>query len=123
MVPLLPISRGTVERRRRQHNATTRIPASRSSRLTRGLAARTIVAACRSAATKKEGRGGPPMRRVAVAALSTLAVLAGPAEGKTLVFCSELSPENFSPMLATTSTSDTAAARALYGKLFEFELG
>ncbi len=64
------------------------------------------------------------MRRAALITLSIVPLLAAlPATAKTLVFCSELSPENFSPMLATTSTSDTAAARTIYSKLFEFELG
>jgi dipeptide transport system substrate-binding protein len=51
-----------------------------------------------------------------------LAQTAG-ANAKSLVFCSEASPENFGPSLATTSTSDTAAARAIYNKLLEFEHG
>src|SRR5215469_7092839 len=63
------------------------------------------------------------MRRSVLIAVSALLWAAAPADAKTLVFCSELSPENFSPMLATTSTSDTAAARAIYSKLFEFQLG
>jgi dipeptide transport system substrate-binding protein len=63
------------------------------------------------------------MRLSALVAVLALSWAAAPADAKTLVFCSELSPENFSPMLATTSTSDTAAARAIYSKLFEFELG
>jgi dipeptide transport system substrate-binding protein len=63
------------------------------------------------------------MRSIASIAGLLLAATIGTAEGKTLVFCSETSPENFGPMLATTSTSDTAAARPIYNKLFEFETG
>ncbi len=50
-------------------------------------------------------------------------LLVAPAVAKSLTFCAEASPENFGPMLATTSTSDTAAARQIYNRLFEFELG
>jgi dipeptide transport system substrate-binding protein len=63
------------------------------------------------------------MRQVALIAGTLLVMTWGTVEGKTLVFCSETSPENFGPMLATTSTSDTAAARPIYNKLFEFEIG
>jgi dipeptide transport system substrate-binding protein len=54
---------------------------------------------------------------------AALLLMTAPIQAKTLVFCSETNPENFGPMLATTSTSDTAAARQIYNKLFEFETG
>ncbi|MCC7047804.1 MAG: ABC transporter substrate-binding protein [Alphaproteobacteria bacterium] len=63
------------------------------------------------------------MRLVTPAVFAAALALAGTAQAKSLVFCAEASPENFGPMLATTSTSDTAAARAIYNRLFEFELG
>ena len=44
------------------------------------------------------------------------------AHAKTLVFCSEGSPENFSPMLNTTGTT-FAANRPIYGRLIEFKEG
>jgi dipeptide transport system substrate-binding protein len=44
------------------------------------------------------------------------------AEAKTLVFCSEGSPENFSPMINTTGTS-FAAARPIYSRLVNFKEG
>ena len=50
-----------------------------------------------------------------------LAALA-PAQAKTLVFCSEGSPENFSPMLNTTGTT-FAANRPIYSRLIEFKEG
>src|SRR5262252_4073303 len=44
------------------------------------------------------------------------------AGAKTLVYCSEGSPENFTPALNTTGTSFDAA-RGIYNKLTEFERG
>lgn len=41
---------------------------------------------------------------------------------KTLVYCSEGSPENFTPALNTTGTSFDAA-RPVYNQLVEFERG
>jgi len=53
-----------------------------------------------------------------------LAVLLGAtaAHAKTLVYCSEGSPENFTPALNTTGTS-LDAARPAYNQLVEFERG
>ena len=47
---------------------------------------------------------------------------AASAGAKTLVYCSEGSPENFSPMLNTTGTTFDAN-RPVYGRLVEFKLG
>ena len=47
---------------------------------------------------------------------------AGPGEAKTLVFCSEGSPENFYPAINTTGTSFDAS-RQVYDTLVEFERG
>src|SRR3954465_14751648 len=44
------------------------------------------------------------------------------AEAKTLVYCSEGSPENFNPQINTTGTSFDAA-RPIYNQLVEFERG
>ena len=44
------------------------------------------------------------------------------AEAKTLVYCSEGSPENFNPQLNTTGTSFDAA-RPVYNRLVEFKPG
>jgi dipeptide transport system substrate-binding protein len=55
---------------------------------------------------------------IAAAALSA----AGAAGAKTLVYCSEGSPENFTPALNTTGTSFDAA-RPVYDKLTQFARG
>src|SRR5213078_4791469 len=60
--------------------------------------------------------------RAAAAALSALALTGVPAFAKTLVYCSEGSPENFTPALNTTGTSFDAA-RPVYDKLTEFKRG
>ncbi len=57
---------------------------------------------------------------LAGAALGLAAAPAGFA--KTLVFCAEGSPENFSPMLNTTGTT-FAANRPIYSRLIEFKEG
>ncbi|HYE01003.1 MAG TPA: ABC transporter substrate-binding protein, partial [Alphaproteobacteria bacterium] len=51
-----------------------------------------------------------------------LAVGAGPAAAKTMVYCSEGSPENFNPQINTTGTTFDAA-RPVYNQLVEFERG
>ena len=52
----------------------------------------------------------------------TLAFSAG-AEAKTLVFCSEGSPEGFNPQLFTAGTTFDASSRPIYNRLVEFERG
>ncbi|MEO8526470.1 MAG: ABC transporter substrate-binding protein, partial [Caldimonas sp.] len=66
------------------------------------------------------------LRRVA----TTLAVvtLAGAASGaafaaKTLVYCSEGSPEGFNPQFFTTGTTADASSVPIYNRLVEFETG
>ncbi len=61
-------------------------------------------------------------RSLAPAALGLAAALALPAQAKTLVYCSEGSPENFTPALNTTGTSFDAA-RPVYDKLTQFKRG
>nr|WP_115936885.1 ABC transporter substrate-binding protein [Aestuariispira insulae] len=51
-----------------------------------------------------------------------LALSAG-AQAKTLVFCSEGSPEGFNPSLFTAGTTFDASSRQVYNKLVEFERG
>jgi dipeptide transport system substrate-binding protein len=58
----------------------------------------------------------------AVLAAAVSALLAAPAAAKTLVYCSEGSPENFTPALNTTGTSFDAA-RPIYDKLTQFARG
>lgn len=59
--------------------------------------------------------------RVALLASSMLAAAAG-ANAKSLVYCSEGSPENFSPSMNTTGTSFDAA-RPVYNRLVQFTPG
>ncbi|MBI5271453.1 MAG: ABC transporter substrate-binding protein [Burkholderiales bacterium] len=65
----------------------------------------------------------PTLHTLATAALCVLAPLAAtPALAKTLVYCSEGSPENFTPALNTTGTSFDAA-RPVYDRLTHFKRG
>ncbi len=59
---------------------------------------------------------------LAAIALAVGAALAAPAAAKTLVYCSEGSPENFTPAINTTGTSFDAA-RPIYDKLTQFKRG
>jgi dipeptide transport system substrate-binding protein len=63
-----------------------------------------------------------------VAALPVLLALAvflaaGGAMAKTLVYCSEGSPEGFNPSLYTAGTTFDASSRPVYNRLVEFERG
>ncbi len=60
-------------------------------------------------------------RAVAAAALG-LALMAS-AEAKTLVYCSEGSPEGFNPALYTAGTTFDASSRQVFNRLVEFERG
>ncbi|MBK9080811.1 MAG: ABC transporter substrate-binding protein [Rhizobiales bacterium] len=64
------------------------------------------------------------MKSLALAGMSLAALLTGATalSAKTLVYCSEGSPENFTPALNTTGTSFDAA-RPIFNKLTEFERG
>ncbi len=57
-----------------------------------------------------------------LAATALVTVLASGAYAKTLVYCSEGSPENFTPSINTTGTSFDAA-RPVYNKLVQFTPG
>jgi len=58
------------------------------------------------------------IRRFAAAAATLVAALAGAtASAKTLVYCSEGSPENFNPMINTTGTTFDAN-RPVYNRFF-----
>ena len=65
------------------------------------------------------------IRRVAALAFIALAgVAGGPAfAAKTLVYCSEGSPEGFNPQFFTTGTTLDASSVPIYNRLVEFELG
>jgi dipeptide transport system substrate-binding protein len=55
-------------------------------------------------------------------AFAAMVVGAGASSAKTLVYCSEGSPENFTPAINTTGTSFDAA-RPVYNRLTEFKRG
>ncbi len=57
-----------------------------------------------------------------VAVAATLA-LATAAQAKTLVYCSEGSPEGFNPSLYTAGTTFDASSRPIFNRLVEFERG
>ena len=59
---------------------------------------------------------------LAGAALGIVAAVAPATNAKTLVFCSEGSPENFSPMINTTGTT-FAANKPIYSRLVDFKPG
>jgi dipeptide transport system substrate-binding protein len=52
-----------------------------------------------------------------------MACAAGAAPAKTLVYCSEGSPEGFDPALYTAGTTFNASSRPIYNRLVEFERG
>ena len=60
--------------------------------------------------------------RAVIMSTTMLAAVAGAAQAKTLVYCSEGSPENFSPMLNTTGTTFDANA-PIYDTLVRFKPG
>ena len=64
----------------------------------------------------------PTLRRAALAVALAFALPAGGALGKTLVFCSEGSPENFYPAVNTTGTSFDANSQ-IYSRIVDFERG
>ncbi len=66
------------------------------------------------------------MRRQLKATALGLTLIAGfalSAEAKTLVYCSEGSPEGFNPSLYSAGTTFDASAQAIYNRLVEFEPG
>ncbi len=56
-------------------------------------------------------------------ALAAAVGFASAADAKTLVFCSEGSPEGFDPALYTSGTTFDASSRPIYNRLVEFERG
>jgi len=64
------------------------------------------------------------LRKNAIAAGLILGLLAPSAfAAKTLVYCSEGSPEGFNPMFYTTGTTHDASSAQLFNRLVEFEVG
>lgn len=64
---------------------------------------------------------GKRSRTVLIAA--GIALMASSVSAKTLIYCSEGSPEGFDPALYTSGTTFDASSRALYNRLVEFEPG
>ena len=63
-------------------------------------------------------------RRLTTLALALAALTASSAiSAKTLVYCSEGSPENFNPQLYTSGTSVDASAVPVYNRLVDFKAG
>src|SRR3954463_15678628 len=56
------------------------------------------------------------------ALLASSMLVTGAANAKTLVYCSEGSPENFTPAINTTGTTFDAA-RPVYNRLVQFKPG
>ncbi len=59
----------------------------------------------------------------AVLAVTLTMTLSAPVGAKTLVYCSEGSPEGFNPSLYTAGTTFDASSRQVYNRLVEFERG
>ena len=57
------------------------------------------------------------------AMLASTMLAAGSASAKTLIYCSEGSPEGFDPAPYTAGTTFNASSRPLYNRLVEFERG
>jgi dipeptide transport system substrate-binding protein len=57
------------------------------------------------------------------AALLAATMLGGVANAKTLVYCSEGSPEGFDPALYTAGTTFDASSRPVFNRLVEFKPG
>lgn len=63
-----------------------------------------------------------PLKYLALALMTSFGASNAMA-AKTLVYCSEGSPEGFNPALYTAGTTFDASSRAMYNRLVEFELG
>lgn len=65
------------------------------------------------------------MKKISVllAATALISVIATSAWSKTLVYCSEGSPEGFDPSLYTAGTTFDASSRTVYSRLVEFKHG
>jgi dipeptide transport system substrate-binding protein len=61
--------------------------------------------------------------KAALVGVSLAAFVAFGASAKTLVYCSEGSPEGFDPALYTAGTTFDASSRNIYSNLVQFELG
>lgn len=57
------------------------------------------------------------------ALVASTILFAGQAYAKTLVYCSEASPETFNPMIGTADSTMDAAAKTIFNRLVEFKPG
>ena len=62
-------------------------------------------------------------RNLVAVCVATTILLSLPVSAKTLIYCSEGSPEGFNPQLYTSGTTFDASSRQIYNRLVEFELG
>ena len=58
-----------------------------------------------------------------IPALAVACALVVHAQAKTLVYCSEASPESFNPMVSTADSTMDAAAKTFFNRLVEFKPG
>ena len=65
------------------------------------------------------------MKKLKALALATsvFVALGGAASAKTLVYCSEGSPEGFDPSAYTSGTTFDASSRPVFNRLVEFKHG
>ncbi len=63
------------------------------------------------------------MKKILAATALAGALMASPVSAKTLVYCSEGSPEGFDPALYTAGTTFNASSRPIYNRLVEFDRG
>lgn len=63
------------------------------------------------------------LMKTLLAATAVLALAAGAAQAKTLVYCSEGSPEGFDPAPYTAGTTFDASSRPIYNRLVQFTKG
>ncbi|WP_404379274.1 ABC transporter substrate-binding protein [Caenispirillum salinarum] len=61
--------------------------------------------------------------KLALAAGAALTIMAGAAQAKTLVYCSEASPEGLNPVFYTAGTTFDATSVPMYDRLVEFKQG
>ncbi|MDN5787588.1 ABC transporter substrate-binding protein [Pseudorhodobacter sp.] len=61
------------------------------------------------------------LKKTLASGLMVAALMASTASAKTMVYCSEGSPEGFDPALYTAGTTFNASSRTIYDRLVEFE--
>lgn len=61
--------------------------------------------------------------KIRISLLTTIFIISLPIQAKTLVYCSEGSPEIFNPQLSASLTTYDASSVQIYNRLIEFKLG